>query len=351
MARSRRTTVALEKLMATSGYLDRNLAFELARVTESAALAGARWQGKGDKNGADGAAVKAMRLMLATVDMDGIVVIGEGEKDEAPMLYIGEEIGNGMPPRVDIAVDPIDGTTLTSKGLPNAVSVVALAERGTMYYPPGIVYMEKLAVGPAGKGHVSLEQTPTENIKSLAKALKVDTTDLTVVVLDRPRHADLIAEIREAGARVKMISDGDVAGGIMPAWPDTGGDMLLGVGGSPEAVITAAALKCLGGDIQCKLWPRNEAEREAAEKLGLPLDKVLSIDDLVRGDDVFFSLTGVTDGELVRGVRYFANGARTETLAMRSRSGTIRRVSSTHRLDKIQAYSEIDYKRDGIRTA
>jgi fructose-1,6-bisphosphatase II len=331
--------------MAEERHLDRNLAFELARVTESAALAAARWQGRGDKNAADGAAVKAMRLTLANVDMDGVVVIGEGEKDEAPMLYIGEEIGNGMPPRVDIAVDPIDGTTLTSKGLPNAVSVVALADRGTMYYPPGIVYMEKLAVGPIGKGHVSLEQTPTENIRSLAKATGRDPADLTVVVLDRPRHADLIAEIRETGARVKMISDGDVAGGLMPALPDTGVDVLMGVGGSPEAVITAAALKCLGGDIQCKLWPRTDEERAQAEKIGLPLTRVLTIDDLVKGDDVFFSLTGVTDGELVRGVRFFADGARTETLAMRSRSGTVRRIQSEHNFDKLMRYSGVDYER------
>jgi fructose-1,6-bisphosphatase II len=331
--------------MSTDGPLDRNLSFELARVTESAAIAAARWQGRGDKNAADDAAVRAMRLTLANVDMDGIVVIGEGEKDEAPMLYIGERIGNGNPPQVDIAVDPIDGTTLTSKGLPNAVSVVALADRGTMYYPPGIVYMEKLAVGPIGKGVVSLELTPTENIRALAKVMQAEPTDLTVVVLDRPRHEALIAEIREAGARVKLISDGDVAGGLMPALPDTGGDMLLGVGGSPEAVITAAALKCLGGDIQCRLWPRTDEERAAAEQLGLPLTKVLSIDDLVKGDDVFFALTGVTDGELVRGVRFFPNGARTETLAMRSRSGTTRRISSVHNLTKLMRYSSLEYER------
>jgi fructose-1,6-bisphosphatase II len=334
--------------MASSGHLDRNLAFELARVTESAALAAARWQGKGDKNAADDAAVQAMRLTLSSVDMDGIVVIGEGEKDEAPMLYIGEQIGNGMPPRVDVAVDPIDGTTLTSKGLPNAVSVVALAERGTMYYPPGIVYMEKLAVGPVGKGVVSLEMTPTENIKALARAMQADPEDLTIVVLDRPRHADLINEIRETGARVKMISDGDVAGGIMPAWPDTGGDMLMGVGGSPEAVITAAALKCLGGDIQCRLWPRDDGERAQAEKIGLPLTKVLTIDDLVKGDDVFFSLTGVTDGELVRGVRFLPGGARTETLAMRSRSGTVRRIQSSHNFNKLMRYSALDYETPAV---
>ena len=331
-------------MASSEGNLDRNLAFELARVTEAAALAAARWQGKGDKNAADGAAVEAMRFTLSYVDMDGVVVIGEGEKDEAPMLYIGEEIGNGMPPRVDIAVDPIDGTTLTSKGLPNAVSVVALAERGTMYYPPGIVYMEKLAVGPAGKGHVSLELTPTENIKSLARATGRDPEDLTIVVLDRPRHENLIAEIRETGARVKMISDGDVAGGLMPALEETGVDVLMGVGGSPEAVITAAALKCLGGDIQCKLWPRNDQERDAARDLGLALDTVLTINDLVRGDDVFFSLTGVTDGELVRGVRFFADGARTETLAMRSRSGTIRRIQSVHNFRKLMRYSGLRFE-------
>jgi fructose-1,6-bisphosphatase II len=324
--------------------LDRNLAFELARVTESAALAAARLQGRGDKNAVDGAAVRAMRYTLASVDMDGVVVIGEGEKDEAPMLYIGEQIGNGEPPRVDVAVDPVDGTTLTSKGLPNAVSVVALAERGTMYYPPGIVYMEKLAVGPVGKGVVSLEMTVEENIRALANAMGSDPEDLTVVVLDRPRHENLTAEIRETGARVKMISDGDVAGGISPAWPGSGVDMLMGVGGSPEAVITAAALKCLGGDIQCKLWPRDEDEHRAAQERGLPLDKVLTIDDLVQGDDVFFSLTGVTDGELVRGVRFFARGARTETLAMRSRSGTIRRIESQHNFSKLMRYSALDYE-------
>lgn len=323
--------------------LDRNIAFELARVTEAAALSAARWMGKGDKNAADQAAVNAMRVTLNNVDMDGIVVIGEGDKDEAPMLFIGEEIGNGNPPRVDIAVDPVDGTTLLSKGLPNAVAVVALSERGTMYYPPGIVYMEKLAVGPDGKGHVSLEQSVAENIRSLASAKGVDVDDLTVVVLDRDRHGGLIQEIRDTGARIKMISDGDIAGGIMPALPGTGVDMLLGIGGSPEAVTTACALKCLGGDIQCRLWPRNEGERQAAEALGLPLTKILSIDDLVKGDDVFFSLTGVTHGELVRGVEYIPKGAKTETLAMRSRSGTVRRIESVHHFAKLMRYSALAY--------
>jgi fructose-1,6-bisphosphatase II len=275
--------------------------------------------------------------------MDGIVVIGEGEKDEAPMLYIGEEIGNGNPPRVDIAVDPVDGTTLLSKGLNNAVAVVALAERGTMYYPPGIVYMEKLAVGPEGKGHVSLEMSVAENIRSLAAAKHVGPDDITVVILDRDRHVGLIQEVRETGARIKMISDGDIAGSLMAAMPGTGVDLLLGIGGSPEAVTSACALKCLGGDIQCRLWPRNDGEREAAEKLNLPLTKILSIDDLVKGDDVFFSLTGVTHGELVKGVQYIPNGATTETLAMRSRSGTVRRIEATHHFDKLMRYSALAY--------
>jgi fructose-1,6-bisphosphatase II len=330
--------------MSQTQPLDRNLAFELARVTEAAALAAARWMGRGDKNRADQAAVNAMRVTLESVDMDGVVVIGEGEKDEAPMLYMGEEIGNGLPPRVDIAVDPVDGTTLLSKGMPNAVSVVALAERGTMYYPPGIVYMEKIAVGPQGKGHVSLEYSVADNIRSLAKAKGEDPADLTIVILDRPRHAALMDEVRATGARIKLITDGDVAGGIMPSMEETGIDMLLGVGGSPEAVVTACALKCLGGDIQCKLYPRNDEEREAARKIGLPLDKVLTIDDLVRGDDVFMSLTGVTSGELVTGVRYTSRGARTETLAMRSRSGTFRRIQSVHNLDKLAIYTSVAYQ-------
>jgi fructose-1,6-bisphosphatase II len=293
------------------------------------------------KNGADKAAVDAMRTVLSTVPMDGIVVIGEGEKDEAPMLYTGERIGNGQPPRVDVAVDPVDGTTLLSKGLPNAVSVVAVAEQGTMYYPPGIVYMEMLAVGPAGRGVVSLEMSVEENIEALATAKGERVDDLTIVVLDRPRHADLIERIRATGARIKLISDGDVAGGIMPSLPDTGADMLMGIGGSPEAVLTAAALKCLGGDIQCKLWPRNDLERAQAEKLGLSLDRVLTIDDLVRGNDVFFSLTGVTDGELVKGVHYFPHGATTETLVMRSRSGTVRRIQAVHNFEKLERYADL----------
>jgi len=323
----------------SAGGLDRNIAMELCRVTEAAALAAARWMGRGNKNALDQAAVNAMRDRLKVIQMDGIVVIGEGEKDEAPMLFIGERIGNGQDPKVDVAVDPVDGTTLLSKGLPNAVSVVALANQGTMYYPPGIVYMEKLAVGPAGKGVVSLEMSIEENIDALAAAKGERVDDLTVVVLDRPRHEELINRVRATGARIKLISDGDVAGGIMPSLADTGVDMLMGVGGSPEAVLTAAALKCLGGDIQCKLWPRTDEERDQAHKLGLALDQVLTIDDLVRGDDVFFSLTGVTDGELVKGVHYFPHGATTETLVMRSRSGTLRRISAQHNFEKLEHYA------------
>jgi fructose-1,6-bisphosphatase II len=327
--------------LRSGGGLDRNIAMELCRVTEAAALAAARWMGRGNKNALDQAAVNAMRDRLRVIQMDGVVVIGEGEKDEAPMLYIGEKIGNGEPPRVDVAVDPVDGTTLLSKGLPNAVSVVALAEQGTMYYPPGIVYMEKLAVGPAGRGAVSLELTIEQNIEALAAAKGERVDDLTIVVLDRPRHAELIERIRATGARIKLITDGDVAGGIMPSLPDTGVDMLMGVGGSPEAVLTAAALKCLGGDIQCKLWPRDDKERAQAEKLGLSVDRVLSIDDLVRGNDVFFALTGVTDGELVKGVHYFPHGATTETLVMRSRSGTVRRIQAVHNFEKLERYADL----------
>jgi fructose-1,6-bisphosphatase II len=322
--------------------LDRNLAFELCRVTEAAALSAARWMGRGDKNNADQAAVTAMRTTLGGVDMDGIVVIGEGEKDEAPMLYIGERVGNGMKPEVDVAVDPVDGTTLLSKGLPNALAVVAIAGRGSMYYPPGIVYMEKLAVGSVGRGVVSLEVPVAENIRELAKARKCEPDDLTVCVLDRPRHADLISEIRAAGARIMMISDGDVAGAIMAAMEDyTGVDMLMGVGGSPEAVLAAAAMTCLGGEIECRLWPRNEQEAQAARDIGLDLNKVFSTQELVKDDDVCVSLTGVTHGELVNGVRFVSRGARTETLVMRSRSGTVRRIESEHHFEKLARVVDI----------
>ncbi len=330
--------------------LDRNIAFELVRVTEAAALASARWMGKGNKIAADQAAVNAMRFTLDSVDMDGIVVIGEGEKDDAPMLYTGERIGNGLPPETDIAVDPIDGTTLLSKGLPGSVAVVALARRGSMLGWKGIAYMEKIAVGPSGKGHVSLDLSVEENLRSLASAKKVDVDDLTVVILDRDRHAEIIRRVRDAGARVKLITDGDIAGGIMPAMEETGIDMLLGIGGSPEAVTTACALKGMGGDIQCRYWPRNDAERQIAEEQNLPLGKILTIDDLVADDDVFFALTGITTGELVHGVRYTHDGAYTETLAMRGKSGTVRRVQSNHNFSKLMRYSALAYDDGGTPT-
>lgn len=323
---------------------DRNLAFELARVTEAAALAAGRWVGRGDKISADQAAVDAMRLVLNRVDMDGIVVIGEGEKDEAPMLFNGEKLGTGEPPAVDIAVDPIDGTTLTAKGLPGALAVVALAERGTMYNPHDIVYMDKIAVGPEARDMIDINSSVEMNVRRVARALRKQPRDITVMVLDRPRHAELIAEIRQTGARILLITDGDVAGAIATALEDSGVDMLMGVGGSPEAVITAAALKCMGGDMQCKLMPRNEEERQAAIDAGQDLDKVFTIDDLVTGDNVFFAATGITTGALLRGVRYYGGGASTQSLVMRSRSGTIRKINSNHRLAKLSQFSAIDYQ-------
>ena len=325
--------------------IDHNLGFDLVRVTEAAAMSCARWQGRGDKNAADGAAVEAMRYSLQFVPMDGVVVIGEGEKDEAPMLYIGEQIGTGEPPRVDVAVDPIDGTTLTSKGLPNAVSVVALASRGSMFYAPGIVYMEKIAVGPRAKGRVSLDATVAENIQAVARCENLAVEEVTVVILDRPRHEGLVRQVREAGARIRLISDGDVAGALMSAMEGTGVNMLMGIGGAPEAVIAACALKCLGGEIQCRLYPRNEEERKKAVAAGFDLDRILTIDDLVRDDDVFFALTGVTSGELVRGVRYTSRGAETESIVMRSRSGTIRRISSSHNFDKLMRFASLPYQK------
>jgi fructose-1,6-bisphosphatase II len=321
---------------------DRNLALELARVTEAAALAAGRWMGRGDKNAADGAAVDAMRLVLNSVSMDGIVVIGEGEKDEAPMLFNGEEIGSGGP-ACDIAVDPIDGTTLTSLGRPNAIAVIALAERGTMFDPGPCVYMEKIATGPEAADVINIEASITENLKAVAKALGEDIDDVTAVILDRDRHEDIIKECRAAGARIRLIPDGDVAGAISTAWADSGANILFGVGGTPEGVIAACALKCLGGAIQGRLWPRDEAERQSAIDRGYDLKKVLTIDDLVSGEDVFFAATGITDGELLRGVRYFGDGARTQSLVMRSKSGTIRVVDSTHRWHKLMRFSAVKF--------
>jgi fructose-1,6-bisphosphatase II len=323
--------------------IDRNLALELARVTEAAAMMSARWMGRGNKEAADQAAVDAMRLVLGSIAMDGIVVIGEGAKDEAPMLYVGEQVGCADEPKVDIAVDPIDGTRLLSLGMPNAVSVVALADRGSMYSSPDIAYMEKIAVGPQAAGVIDLDLTPRENLERIAEAKGVHMGDLTVVILDRPRHQDLIAAIRAAGARIKIITDGDVAGALMTAMPDTGIDALFGIGGAPEAVVAACALKCIGGDIQCRLWPRNDEERQIARERGIDLTKKLGCNDLVAGDNVFFSATGITDGELLRGVHYFAEGATTQSLVMRSKSGTVRRIDANHQLRKLRQYAAFPF--------
>jgi fructose-1,6-bisphosphatase II len=322
---------------------DRNLALELVRVTEAAALAAGRWVGRGDKIGADDAAVGAMRRLINTVSMDGVVVIGEGEKDNAPMLFNGERVGNGEGPECDVAVDPIDGTTLNAKGMPNALAVIALAERGTMYDPSAVFYMDKLVTGPEAADSVDITAPVAHNIEAVARAKGCSPSEVTVVVLDRPRHEDLVRQIRETGARIKFISDGDVAGAIMAARPDTGIDLLLGVGGTPEGIIAACAMKCIGGVIQGRLWPRDEAERTKALAAGHDLDRVLGTDELVTGNNVFVAITGITDGELVQGVRYRAGGAVTSSLVMRSKSGTIRRIQSEHRLDKLRNYSSVDF--------
>jgi fructose-1,6-bisphosphatase II len=323
--------------------LDRNLAMDLVRVTEAAALAASRWVGHGDKEGADGAAVDAMRTVLSTVSMDGIVVIGEGEKDEAPMLFNGERIGDGTPPETDIAVDPVEGTTLTSLGRGNAISVIALSDRGTMFNPGPCVYMEKIAVGPEAAGSIDITRSATENLEAVAKAKGESVRDITAVILDRDRHADLIAEVRAAGARIRIIQDGDVIGAVSTAWPDTGADILFGIGGTPEGVIAAAAMKCMGGEIQGRLWPRNDDERQQAISEGYDLGAVLTTDDLVKGNNCFFAVTGITDGEVLKGVHYDARGATTQSLVMRSKSGTVRLVNARHRLDKLQSYSSIEF--------
>ncbi|MEG3629591.1 class II fructose-bisphosphatase [Streptomyces poriticola] len=324
---------------------DRNLAMELVRVTEAAAMAAGRWVGRGDKNGADGAAVRAMRTLVQTVSMNGVVVIGEGEKDEAPMLFNGERIGDGTGPECDIAVDPIDGTTLTAKGMTNAIAVLAAAERGSMFDPSAVFYMDKLVTGPEAADFVDIDAPVSVNIRRVAKAKRSTPEDVTVVILDRPRHEGLIQEVRETGARIKLISDGDVAGSILALREGTGIDLLLGVGGTPEGIISACAVKCLGGTIQGKLWPKDDAERQRAVDAGHDLDRVLTTDDLVSGDNVFFAATGITDGELLRGVRYRAETATTSSIVMRSRSGTVRRIDSEHRLSKLRAYSAIDFDR------
>lgn len=324
---------------------DRNLALELVRVTEAAAMAAGRWVGRGDKNGADGAAVRAMRTLVHTVSMNGVVVIGEGEKDEAPMLFNGERVGDGTGAEVDIAVDPIDGTTLTAKGMPNAIAVLAAADRGSMFDPSAVFYMDKLVTGPEAADFVDIDAPVAVNIRRVAKAKRSTPEDVTVVILDRPRHEGIIKEIRDAGARIKLISDGDVAGSIYALREGTGVDMLLGIGGTPEGIISACAVKCLGGTIQGKLWPKDDEERQRALDAGHDLDRVLMTDDLVSGDNVFFVATGITDGELLRGVRYRAENATTDSIVMRSKSGTVRRIDSEHRLSKLRAYSAIDFDR------
>ena len=321
---------------------DRNLAMDLARATEAAALAAGRWFGRGDKNGADGAAVDAMRLVLNSVPMEGVVVIGEGEKDEAPMLFNGEEIGSGGP-ACDIAVDPIDGTTLTSLGRDNAISVIAMAERGTMFDPGPCVYMDKLVVGPESVDVVDIDASIAANLEAVAKAKGEKVTDVTAVILDRERHADIIKQCREAGARIALIPDGDVAGAINVATPGSGSDILIGVGGTPEGVIAACAIQCMGGAILGRLFARNDEERAAALEQGYDLDRVLTTDDLVSGDEVFFAATGISNGDLLKGVRYWGDGASTESLVMRSKTGTIRKIQATHRWQKLMRYSAVKF--------
>lgn len=326
---------------------DRNLALELVRVTEAAAMAAGRWVGRGDKNGADAAAVNAMRELIRTVSMRGAVVIGEGEKDQAPMLYNGEHVGDGTGPECDVAVDPIDGTRLTAMGMNNAVSVMAVAERATMFDPSAVFYMEKLVTHKAAAAAVDIRAPVAHNVSAVARANGCSPDDVTVVVLDRPRHEQLVEQIRATGARIRFITDGDVAGSIMAVMEGTGVDLLLGVGGTPEGIISACAIKCLGGTMQARLWPRDADERRKAQEAGHNLDQVLLTDDLVRSDNVFFVATGITDGELLRGVRYRAGGATTHSLVMRSKSGTIRTIDSSHQLTKLRAYSAIDFERAG----
>ncbi len=321
----------------------RNLAMELVRVTEAAALAAGRFVGRGDKHAADRAAVDAMRLVLNTIQMNGGIVIGEGEKDEAPMLYNGEQLGTGEPPQVDIAVDPIDGTRPTAYGLPNAIATVALAPRGSMFNPGPIVYMHKIAVGPEARDVIDIEAPVEENLRKIARAKGGNVSDLTAVILDRPRHEELIARVRRVGARIMLIPDGDVAGALMASLPETGIDVLLGIGGTPEGVLAACALRCTGGMIQGKLHPRNEEEKRKGEAQGYDFDKVLTLDDLVSSEDVFFAATGITNGELLKGVDYFPGGATTDSIVLRGLTGTSRRIISTHRLTKLSKISAIHY--------
>jgi fructose-1,6-bisphosphatase II len=322
---------------------DRNLALELVRVTEAAALGAGRWVGRGDKIAADQAAVDGMRAMLDSVAMNGVVVIGEGEKDEAPMLFNGEAVGDRSGPEVDVAVDPLEVTRLCALGQPNAIAVIAVAERGSMFFPGAAVYMEKIAVGREGIDVIDINATPTENVNAVAKAKGVTVREITVTVLERDRHEQLIGELREAGAKVNLIRDGDVAPSIAAARGGTGVDIVYGIGGTPEGVISAAALKCVGGGIQGKLWPRDAEERQRIVDAGIDPDKVLTTDDLVAGQDVFVAATGVTTGALLRGVQYLPNGAVTDSIVMRSRSGTVRRVEATHLLDKLESLTGLKY--------
>ena len=326
---------------------DRNLALELVRVTEAAAMAAARWVGRGDKNGADGAAVNAMRQLIGSVSMDGVVVIGEGEKDDAPMLFNGERVGDGTGAEVDVAVDPIDGTTLTAKGMTNAIAVIAVAERGAMFDPSAVFYMNKLVVGPDSIDAIDITAPIEWNLQQVAKAKGESVGDLTVCILDRPRHDDLVEQVRRAGARIKFIVDGDVAGAVMAARYGTGVDMLAGVGGTPEGIIAACAMTCLGGSIQAQLMPRDDAERQAALDAGHDLDRVLTTTDLVSGENIFFCATGITDGEIMEGVRYRPEGPTTHSIVMRSKSGTIREIRSEHRLAKLSTYAAVDFRGTG----
>ncbi len=322
---------------------DRNLAFDLARVTETAAMAAARWQGRGDKEAADQAAVDGMRAILPSLDMDGVVVIGEGEKDEAPMLYNGEAVGNGSGPAVDVAVDPVDGTTLTAQGMPGALAVIAVAERGSMYPPGSVVYMDKIAVGPRAAGKIDLDAPVEHNLRAVAKAREKDLNDLTAIILDRPRNQKYIDAVRQVGGRIRLIKDGDISAAISAADEATGIDILLGIGGSPEAVLAAAALSCMGGEMQSRLWPRDEAERDYAREHGLDLDTVLTHRDLVRSNNVFFAATGVTTGELLRGVEFFGDGARTHSVVMRSKTGSLRTMHARHDFNRLRSISALVY--------
>jgi fructose-1,6-bisphosphatase II len=323
--------------------IERNIAMELVRVTEAAAMSAARFLGRGDKHLVDESAVTAMRNVLGFVRMDGIVVIGEGEKDEAPMLYIGEKIGDGSEPKVDIAVDPVDGTTLTARGLPGAISVVALSARGTMHCPRNFVYMNKIVTEAEAKDCIDINAPVAENLKNIAIAKKKRVSEVTVVVLDRPRHAQLLEDIRSAGARVKLISDGDVSASIEAALPETDVDVLMGIGGTPEGVLAAAAIRCIGGGMQCKAWPRDEKERKAAIDRGEDIEKVYKTEDMIDSDDVFFAATGVSSGDLLKGVRYFSGGAQTQSIAMRGRSGTMRWVDARHNFDKLEKLDFMKY--------